>query len=266
MIETESEARRYGISPENAGKILRVTSPYPVADKLHEILSKPDLPLIGMLQNEKLKLPVFIPPGTKEWGFGEVLQIEESSETNEASWICLLPQIGWSKEYDYNPFAVTTTLATLFRTLNFLSLSEENAPKENIKKQLVSIEMGVGIEMGRNSLHVTLGKDILPWLLSFKKETFHEGIQEIMSTAYRHIDSADPSKKGNVTSVWIQPPTWISLSCPGNSTGLDPENLRNPQEGYELSEHNLDSPQQQLTLLMGVAAMHQEADKFLANS
>ena len=49
----------------------------------------------------------------------------------------------------------------------------------------------------------------------------------------------------------------LHLSCPGNRCGLDPGwGDKKPGKGYESSTHNCDSPAQQLTLIVGLAALH----------
>ncbi len=58
---------------------------------------------------------------------------------------------------------------------------------------------------------------------------------------------------------------FITIDCPGNACGIHPDHnagLRiEKDEGYEFTCHNVDSPAQQLTLLAGLAALHDKARK-----
>lgn len=57
---------------------------------------------------------------------------------------------------------------------------------------------------------------------------------------------------------------WLNITCPGNGCGLNPGSLGiDPGRGYEFSSHNVDSPHQQLTLLAGLAALHERVDQEL---
>lgn len=55
---------------------------------------------------------------------------------------------------------------------------------------------------------------------------------------------------------------WLNISCPGNACGLNPwHNAVHNTGGYEFADHNVDTPFQQLTLLAGLAALHDRARK-----
>ena len=52
----------------------------------------------------------------------------------------------------------------------------------------------------------------------------------------------------------------LFIDCPGNAAGIFPENYQG-ERGYELSSHNIDTAEQQITLLAGLAALCDEARK-----
>lgn len=58
---------------------------------------------------------------------------------------------------------------------------------------------------------------------------------------------------------------WLNVDCPGDACCLHPA-LGSPKdgEGYEFTCHNVDTPAQQLTLLAGLAALHDRVRKELA--
>ena len=55
---------------------------------------------------------------------------------------------------------------------------------------------------------------------------------------------------------------WLNMSCPGDACGINPgyEGISSePGCGYNFSCHNVDTPAQQLTLVAGLAALHDRA-------
>ena len=55
----------------------------------------------------------------------------------------------------------------------------------------------------------------------------------------------------------------LIMDCPGNACGINPDEEWGEKDdrGYKFSGHNVDNPMQQLTLLAGLAALHDEARK-----
>lgn len=50
------------------------------------------------------------------------------------------------------------------------------------------------------------------------------------------------------------------LNCPGNACGIHPViHWEEGENGYKFSCHNVDTPMQQLTLLAGLATLHDKA-------
>jgi len=58
-------------------------------------------------------------------------------------------------------------------------------------------------------------------------------------------------------------PKWLNLDVPGDACGLDPDNYNDSDldVGYKLVPHNIDSPLQQLTFLVGLAKLHDMMSK-----
>lgn len=57
----------------------------------------------------------------------------------------------------------------------------------------------------------------------------------------------------------------LIIDCPGDACGINPSDWSqiSPDRGYEFGCHNVDTPAQQLILLIGLAILHQEVDKTL---
>ena len=63
------------------------------------------------------------------------------------------------------------------------------------------------------------------------------------------------------SSFWVRLKNGrLIMNCPGDACGIHPENwYEENDKGYEFNCHNVDSPMQQITLLAGLAALHDEA-------
>jgi hypothetical protein len=57
----------------------------------------------------------------------------------------------------------------------------------------------------------------------------------------------------------------LIIDCPGDACGINPSGWSqiSPDRGYKFGCHNVDTPAQQLILLIGLAVLHQEVDKTL---
>lgn len=55
---------------------------------------------------------------------------------------------------------------------------------------------------------------------------------------------------------------WLNTSCPGDACGLNPVHM-GPKKGmgYEFTDHNVDTPSQQIELIASLAALHDKARK-----
>ena len=88
----------------------------------------------------------------------------------------------------------------------------------------------------------------------------------LMYLAAKHMFRSSPdnfSGRKKEYCVSFRVPKWIHFTIPGNACGLDPEHYssENPNEGYELQPHNVDSSFQQLCFLMGLAKLHELAER-----
>lgn len=72
----------------------------------------------------------------------------------------------------------------------------------------------------------------------------------------------------DASSFWasVERNGWLNISCPGSGCGLSPNESTDYGRGCRFSSHNVDTPMQQLTLLAGLAALHDRARRELAKS
>lgn len=213
-----------------------------------------DSPILPILQ-ENLYLPDFISPIKQNWGFYGLIETLEGDDQ-----VVLRNRLPSSKE-DYRlGFAVSANLKLLFSCLSFA----ESDP-EATEKQLAHISMDT--RRGSAPIAAYLGISLMPWLHAQPDNYHNPEIEGIMLAVYHHLRGGN--KYPSQFEAWFRQPKWVNFSCPGNACGLDPTSYHIGEEepvnkkGYKLLPHNLDSVDQQLTLLAGVAAMIEQASKDL---
>lgn len=270
-----------GITDDHKALIIRIEKTALV--EVQKLLTM-KAPLVRIYEERLNKTPLFgelfIPPREKVWGFGEVLEQFPQERDDWISYHCDLPvilsaeQVKWqgndSGFYGERNWEraeqVTVTLKVLFEALWLFE--EQAAEKEIIKNQvqLLIIE-GMRVESGLHgsSFSVKLSKRFCNWL---KKQI---GDKEYKAFEHLHLPEAERAMTEAHFQIWqkpldrydlrrhevvCHPPKSIHLSCPGNACGLDPEYSRTEDWGYMLQPHNVDSRIQQLTLLAGIAKLH----------
>lgn len=223
-----------------------------------EILGRPNVPLASALRDE-FRLPEFIPPSAENWGFGSVLSKADSDRSDWTVWRCALPARKKKHEIDWGTlYGISATLNVLTVALSIFE-DEISAPKP----QLLCIRLFTMRGDSGGSLSAEIGRAMLPWFSTQQDNFQHAGIQTIMKNTYERLTKYKvPNVSFGRFDAYFRQPYFVNLSCPGNACGLDPEDyFERKDRGYKLLPHNVDSPVQQLTLLMGLAAMHDEARK-----
>lgn len=245
----------YELGVGQVGKSLLIKIHSEAWDYITPILAQEKFPLRDILQQDFDLAPFEIPSSqAAKWGFGGNITRAADDRDGWVSWQYSLPQaegeIYWPTLY-----AGSASLNILFLTLGLI---EEGSGYS--KPQLIHINLHTAKGMHGGSLWVHVGKSLLPWLTTQEAESRHKGIEDVMKTTYGHIRGMRDLSLYRFLAYFRQP-HWINLDCPGDACGLDPENYYDDGQGYDLTPHNVDSPLQQLTLLMGIAALHDEARK-----
>lgn len=160
---------------------------------------------------------------------------------------------GKGKEYIYDwrsPYAISGSLNVFF-TLAAFPKKDTCAPNN----QLMDINLRTTRGGHGGSLRGDYSIFLAEWFNSCDKEKTATQIKQATMRAYRRMfemSSFDRYKfdtRVNNGGVFI--------SCPGDATGIHPDGYRNDKnEGREFSCHNVDTPMQQLILLVGLAALH----------
>ena len=154
----------------------------------------------------------------------------------------------------HDAYAVSASL-TVFFQISYYNEIETSAKIP----QLLTVQTITERGMHGGSLHGMYSMPLIKWL-----STIRGNIDEMvvaMTEAYGHmwdINHVDHDFRASVD----YDNGWLNVDCPGNACGLNPSRSRSDAgRGYEFSCHNTDSPMQQLTLLAGLAALHDKAIK-----
>ncbi len=263
MLDYDNKPTVYDLGVGVGSKSLTISIHNEVLANIQDLLSKPTIPLLASLRKQ-LQLPEFIRLGEQPlWGFGPVLGNLPSKKDNYSLVECQLPIV--NKTVDFrkaNWETAYATSATLNLLFSYLETLDDIEIPDNGFYQLVHAQLLTAEGMHGGSLFVTLAKTLMPWLASQPNESGSRNIGNVMKLAYEHMVGHNNIFDQSDFRVWFRQPKWVNLSVPGNACGLDPTDYYDRQgEGYRLSPHNVDSPVQQLTLLMGVAAICESARK-----
>ena len=202
------------------------------------------------------------------WGFDSVFVPIISEDQNWITWSCKLPSkdssdIFLSDHFWERAFAISATLNITSKMIHVF-----DGRTESSNPQLFSLDLRTDRGENGGALSVELTREFVKWISTQKETVKHPGIEPAMTQAYEYMRGAE--NFGRVLAMFRKP-FWVNLSVPGNASRLDPDDYdfelgedNNPIiEPYRLLSHNVDSPIQQLTLLMGIAAMHDLQRKYI---
>lgn len=211
----------------------------------------------------------FIPPTSPVWGFGREtlfgpeapLCATHSEHDNWKSWECTLPI--FKNDNDHHKFmAVRATLALLFEFLQLFGIDGNTGEK---KFQLVIIQgMRLDYDLHGGSLGAVLTPAMMPYLHRQPNESSLVEVVKAMRQASHYILGKPETYSDTYDyRALCRQPKWINLKVMGDACGLDPNEYyeKSLSKGYHLAPHNIDTSFQQLCFLMGLAKLHQLAER-----
>jgi len=148
-------------------------------------------------------------------------------------------------------------LAAISASLHVLSLIAETFNKQTSAKnyQLFTFQTSCGKEMGQFSINGYYGIDFCAWLNSFgaPQHQFNDVLAEL-ENVYSYLYGGE---KGLDFQAYIGNKARLIISVPGNACGIFPEDNYNWRvgEGRKFSSHNMDSPVQQILILVALAIL-----------
>ncbi|MEX1111950.1 MAG: hypothetical protein WEC84_00655 [Candidatus Andersenbacteria bacterium] len=210
-----------------------------------------------------LQVPHFISPHGLPWGFGPVLMEEKSADSQWHRIRCELPQFfRGTFVHEGDPWGKAFGLSASLWAV--LSLASYEVPDVNLSPELVQI-VEVMIGARRNNMGsscataAAFSPQLCTWIAAQDLDRLCCHLTQQMTNAYLRLyglDEVDSFGRHELGARVIEFP-YILFSCPGDRCSLYRSvgtNWRYGQ-GYELMDHNVDTPMQQLVLLMGVAAL-----------
>jgi len=156
--------------------------------------------------------------------------------------------------------AIAATIAILF-----LLLSHHRDKKTSwLAPQLLTVQTMVKRDIHGGSLWGQYSQPLVQWFSAFPPHTRIPEMEKAMQTAYEHImGKKDYIREYDFRASVDYAGGWLNVSCPGDACGLNPNHGSEYEMkrgiGYEFSCHNVDNLAQQLTLLAGLAALHDRA-------
>ena len=171
---------------------------------------------------------------------------------------------GISYFYDWQKaFALSATFTLLF---TYLYPQRKPIDSTTSRHQLITVCTITQKKADGGSLFGEFSKAIVSWMKSIGcEESFLNSLKMVTTKAYGKMYGCKLDKievfDAYDFKMMIKNGRLI-MDCPGDACGLHPsEDYGGEKEetGYKFSCHNVDSPMQQLTLLAGLAALHDEA-------
>lgn len=241
----------YDLKIEPDARALTISTSSQVAELTHETIANTQIAQV-LVSVKEMGIQPFISPEKTEWGYGPAIQTV--SELDTVSWICEIPSAESEK---LTLKALSASLKILFWVLNFKS--EEFKTNQDQGNQLLDLQLTAEMRMDGGGMIVTLAPAFIRWLATMPSEFNDRSIIETMKKTAERMSGRVPF---GIYDAWFQRSNWVGLTVPGSAAGLYPgdhQPVKNPNRGYQLFTHNIDSAGQQLTLLAGLADMHGKA-------
>lgn len=150
-------------------------------------------------------------------------------------------------------------------SLNILacSLSLFDKKVDSAFPQLLTFE--VASRRGYYGLAGAICVPLREWLVSSSDESHIFRSESAMKTAYRQMYRQNLGVVEKYSFRARINNGGLVVDCPGDACGIHPSDWHfRDGEGYKFSSHNVDTPAQQLTLLVGLASLHDIARKELS--
>lgn len=200
---------------------------------------------------------VFTPPSSeREWGYGKVLSEYPGFNPDWIRLVCALPNFT-DEGTDWD--GIVNTVGTLRVLFDYFNFTEKQSIADIPQLLSATVLQGKRGEMGW-----PIGADVRPALSKFIQQSIKAGrfgnLQEetdqTMYSAYTRMIRGQKSPREFRLEGSLSPSYGISLHCGGIQTATLYFGSHDPiDKSFELMPHNVDTPQQQLTLLAGLSRL-----------
>jgi hypothetical protein len=128
--------------------------------------------------------------------------------------------------------------------------------------QLLTVQTMTELGQHGGSLGGEYSRTLCSWLASFPENSSLPEMEEAMLFAHKRMKGLSDWDKHSFRARLPYGNGWLNVGSPGDACGLHPSRGSvDIGEGYQFSCHNVDSAMQQITLLSGLAALHDKARK-----
>ncbi|MDI6740257.1 MAG: hypothetical protein QME74_07825 [Candidatus Edwardsbacteria bacterium] len=193
-------------------------------------------------------LPPFTPMGSSNWGYGENIRQDGIDD----GWVRFSVRCpAGNLEHDSHWSALYAAVASIKLVLDIVGHTEQAA--ESGPPQLFLVT-GVfcQTDMGGASLIVLVSAYVARWIEK-NPDISVLSVGRSIRLAYERMFGR---RMPNEFRCWFRSPKYLHLVTLGNACSLDPNihGISDHFTGYELYPHNMDSPLQSLSLLIGLGA------------
>ncbi len=263
MLTLEEEIPAvYEIGVLEEGRALKVAIHQDLADHLRvktQVVPR-DHKLSQLLADPSLGMPQFtgFSDRDKPWGFGEVFIPEQGAE-DWITWRCILPtRAGFLADMPFEDlFALSGSLGVLSNIVRFSELRSTSTAPQLFQMDLVTSATSGAIE-------VELARPMVDWIVKESQTSDHRLALGPMKTAYQYMSGYEADPQSLRLSFPLR--DRINLIVPGNAASISSEvvysyptmTTTERETRHILKSNNVDRPHQQLTLVMGLATMHDQ--------
>lgn len=167
---------------------------------------------------------------------------------------------GHKAAYDWRP------LSAISASLQVLGMMTDTYEKETSAKnyQLITFQIYCGKGQGRFPIVGHYGIDFCDWLISLKAPCRFDQATEEMSNVYSHIYGREAGLRWDF-QAYLEENAWLIINCPGDACGIHPSDSYgwNPGKGKAFDCHNMDSPGQQIMILVALAILSDMAREYM---
>lgn len=195
------------------------------------------------------------PSPDREWGFGPVLRQVESPNPDWVLYSCDLPQ-GKPGAINRSSIATSATLSVLFRALGQEGKGTSASVAQHQTVNSMNSSLG---DLEGFGLIVHLNPPLIQWLAENISGPISETVVEAMMRSYNKMWKTKPSlvDRRDYYVDW-QEPGVLFTRVPMATLNSDRDDFKIGR-GYDMSTNNSDLPQQQLSLLVGLAKIEEMA-------
>ena len=205
---------------------------------------------------QEVAIPVIVTLGKKKCNSCGGTGKDEAFEADKCKWC---NGTGREEIWDRKMArAISANFTMMFLLLDFLEIKTSSN-----KFQLMTLTTNtIKDDCYGSPIGGAISSQLKEWLAKSYKEEFPEVIKAAMTVEQKMLGKRHTSKDYYYNFRVIENGK-IDLVVPGDACDLYVDGFvrTEPGLGYELSCHNTDTPYQQMSLLAGMAALHQKAQK-----